>query len=116
MSNQWSGRIGDTPIIGAGTYASNASCAVSATGTGEAFIRATVARDVAALMEYANLSLSAAAERKIHQDLVKVGGSGGLIAVDRHGNLSLPFNSTGMYRAWASEDELPQSAIFERTE
>ena len=80
MTNQWSGRVGDSPLIGAGTYASNTSCAVSTTGTGEHFIRATVARDVAALMEYSNMALAEAAALKIHTDLADIGGKGGLIA------------------------------------
>ncbi len=96
-TNKKAGRIGDSPVIGAGTYASNASCAVSATGDGEFFIRATVARDVAALMEYRGVKLLEAAQAALDK-AKKLGGEGGLVAVDRAGNLALPFNTSGMYR------------------
>ncbi len=95
------GRIGDSPIIGAGTYANNNSCAVSCTGHGEYFIRYSVAYDVNARMLYKNQSLSNASQDIINKVLKKAGGEGGLIAVDKHGNISTPFNSEGMYRAWA---------------
>lgn len=112
MTNKLWGRVGDSPIIGAGTYASNRSCAISATGHGEHFIRATVARDIAALMEYAGLDLARAATRKIVEELGQSGGRGGIIGVDREGNLNLTFNSTGMYRGWLRSGEPPQVAIF----
>ncbi|MEW6982851.1 isoaspartyl peptidase/L-asparaginase family protein [Colwelliaceae bacterium 6471] len=93
------GRVGDAPIIGAGTYANNESCAVSATGHGEYFIRYHVAADICARMQYQNISLAKAADTVINDVLVKAGGSGGIIAIDRQGNITMPFNSSGMYRA-----------------
>jgi len=104
-TNKRYGRIGDSPIIGAGTYADNASCAVSATGHGEYFIRATVARDICALMEYGGLDLTAAAQRIVLDKLVKMGGDGGVIAVDAAGNVALPFNTEGMYRGYVRAGE-----------
>jgi len=100
MTNKKYGRIGDAPIIGAGTYANNNSCAVSATGHGEFFIRYTVAHDISALMEYKGMSLSDAADLVIQQKLVEAGGSGGIIAVDYMGNISMNFNSSGMFRGF----------------
>lgn len=96
-TNKRPGRVGDTPVIGAGTYANNATCAVSATGDGEYFIRATVGRDVSALMEYRGISLNDAAQATLDK-VAKLGGTGGLIAIDRQGNITLPFNTAGMYR------------------
>src|SRR5437588_2307361 len=98
-TNKRPGRVGDTPVIGAGTYANNATCTVSATGDGEYFIRATAARDVAALMEYRGMSLQDAAQAVLDK-VAKLGGSGGLIAIDRQGNVTLPFNTSGMYRGY----------------
>jgi beta-aspartyl-peptidase (threonine type) len=92
------GRVGDVPIIGAGTYANNRSCAVSATGHGEFFIRNTVAHSICALMEYGGLPLQAAADSIVMRQLVAQQGEGGIIAMDRQGNFAMPFNSTGMYR------------------
>ncbi len=100
MTNKKWGRIGDTSIIGAGNYANNATCAVSCTGSGEYFIRGVAAYDVSCLMEYKGLSLKKAAEEVIHTRLLKAGGDGGLIAVDNQGNVALPFNTEGMYRAY----------------
>ncbi len=100
MTNKRYNRIGDVPIIGAGTYANNATCAVSATGHGEFFIRYTVAHDISALMDYKGLSLDEAARVVVHEKLVKAGGSGGIVSVDRKGNVSMPFNSEGMYRGY----------------
>jgi beta-aspartyl-peptidase (threonine type) len=96
-TNKRPGRIGDSPVIGAGTYANNATCAVSATGDGEYFIRATVGRDVSALMEYRGMSLNDAAQAALDK-VAKLGGTGGLIAIDHQGNITLPFNTAGMYR------------------
>lgn len=93
------GRVGDAPIIGAGTYANNESCAVSATGHGEYFIRYHVAADVCARMQYQQKTLSEAADTVINQVLVKAGGTGGIIAIDAKGNIAMPFNTSGMYRA-----------------
>lgn len=112
MTNKKFGRVGDSPLIGAGTYASNSTCAISCTGHGEYFIREVVAYDVSCLMEYGRLSLKDACELVVHQKLKNIGAEGGLIAVDRQGNLELPFNSPGMYRAWQKEGFPVKSAIF----
>ena len=100
MTNKRYNRIGDVPVIGAGTYANNATCAVSATGHGEFFIRYTVAHDISALMDYKGLSLDEAARVVVHDKLVKAGGTGGIVSVDRKGNVSMPFNTEGMYRGY----------------
>lgn len=105
MTNKRYNRFGDVPVIGAGTYANNAACGVSCTGHGEYFIRYAVAYDVSALMEYKQLSLKEATAYVIHEKLVEAGGSGGLIAVDKLGNVSLEFNSAGMYRGYARPGE-----------
>jgi beta-aspartyl-peptidase (threonine type) len=99
MTNKRWGRVGDSPIIGAGTYASNASCAVSATGHGEYFIRSVVAHDICALVEYRGWSLQRAAQEVVQRKLKAMGGEGGIIAVDPAGNVVLEFNSDGMFRA-----------------
>ena len=96
------GRAGDSPIIGAGTYANNNTCAISCTGHGEFFIRTVVAYDISCLMEYKGLSLKEACDVVVMDKLVKLGGEGGLIAIDKHGNVELPFNSDGMYRGKVS--------------
>jgi beta-aspartyl-peptidase (threonine type) len=98
-TNKSPGRIGDSPVIGAGTYANNATCAVSATGDGEYFIRATVGHDVSALMEYRGMSVQDAAQTVLDK-VAKLGGTGGLIAIDKDGNTALPFNTSGMYRGY----------------
>jgi L-asparaginase / beta-aspartyl-peptidase len=100
MTNKRWGRIGDAPIIGAGTYANNQSCAVSATGHGEYFIRNVVAYDICALMEYRGITLAAAADAVVMGKLVERGGDGGVIALDRRGNVAMPFNTPGMYRGY----------------
>jgi beta-aspartyl-peptidase (threonine type) len=105
MTNKKFNRIGDAPIIGAGTFADNATCGVSATGHGEFFIRYTVARDIAALMEYKGLSLEEAGKYIINEKLVEKGGSGGVVALDKFGNISMPFNSEGMYRGYVTPTE-----------
>jgi len=99
MTNKKYGRVGDSPIIGAGTYANNDTCAISCTGHGELFIRSVTAYDVSCLMEYKELSLKDACNEVVHNKLVKIGGEGGLIAIDNKGNIELSFNSDGMYRA-----------------
>jgi L-asparaginase / beta-aspartyl-peptidase len=99
MTNKKYGRIGDSPIIGAGTYANNSTCAISCTGHGEWFIKKVVAYDIACLMEYKNMSLAAACKEVVNKKLIAIGGEGGLIAIDKKGNIALPFNSEGMYRA-----------------
>lgn len=103
MANKRYGRIGDAPIIGAGTYASNEACAVSATGHGEYFIRSVVAYDIAALMKYKKLPLDEAADEVVMKKLVDIGGGGGIIAVDKNGNIAMPFNTAGMYRGYIKE-------------
>ncbi len=100
MTNKKWGRVGDSPMIGAGNYANNNTCAVSCTGSGEFFIRGVVAYDVSCLMEYKGLSVGDAAAEVIHHRILKLGGDGGLIAVDKHGNVTLPFNTEGMYRGF----------------
>lgn len=99
MTNKRWNRIGDAPIIGAGTYANNNTCAVSSTGWGEFFIRAMVAHDISALMEYKELSLKEAAREVIQKKVPALGGNGGIVAIDRKGNVAMEFNTDGMYRA-----------------
>ncbi len=103
MTNKAWGRIGDSPLIGAGTYANNKTCAVSCTGHGEYFIRGVIAYDVSCRMEYGEASLEEAAEKAINDRLKNLGGEGGLIAVDARGNIAMPFNSEGMYRGMKNE-------------
>lgn len=105
MTNKRYGRVGDAPIIGAGTYASNTSCGVSATGWGEYFIRLGVARDIAALMEYGNLTVAGAADSVVMKKLPKLGGDGGIIALDRQGNFTMTFCTEGMYRGYRNARE-----------
>ncbi|MGH5362902.1 beta-aspartyl-peptidase [Citrobacter freundii] len=112
MTNKLPGRVGDSPLVGAGCYANNASVAVSCTGTGEVFIRALAAYDIAALMDYGGLSLSEACERVVMEKLPALGGSGGLIAIDHEGNVALPFYSEGMYRAWGYAGDTPTTGIY----
>ncbi|MEL2239649.1 beta-aspartyl-peptidase [Leclercia adecarboxylata] len=112
MTNKLPGRVGDSPLPGAGCYANNASVAVSCTGTGEVFIRTLAAYDIAALMDYGGLSLAEACERVVMEKLPALEGSGGLIAVDREGNVALPFNSEGMYRAWGYAGDTPSTGIY----
>ncbi|HFF9832478.1 isoaspartyl peptidase/L-asparaginase [Serratia marcescens] len=112
MTNKQAGRVGDTPIIGAGCYANNATVAVSSTGTGEIFMRGVAAYDVSALIEYGGLSLQAASDRVVMEKLPALGGSGGMIAVDRHGNIALPFNCEGMYRGFGYVGDAPSVGIY----
>lgn len=112
MTNKKYGRVGDAPIIGAGTYANNQSCAVSATGWGEYFIRLGVARDISALMEYQAQTVQGAADRVIKQKLQKLGGDGGIIAIDKYGNIGISFNSEGMYRAYINSEGKPVVEIY----
>jgi beta-aspartyl-peptidase (threonine type) len=111
-TNKRFGRVGDSPIIGAGTYANNATCAVSATGTGEYFIRSVVAHDISALMEYRGMTLARAADMVVMEKLPKMGGDGGIIAIDNKGNIAMPFNTTGMYRAYIDDDGKPVVKIY----
>lgn len=112
MSNKKYGRIGDSPIIGAGNYANNETCAISATGHGEFFIRRVVAYDISALMEYSGLSLEEAAGTVINEKLVEAGATGGVVAVDKHGNVAMPFNTSGMYRGFVKSTGEKVIAIF----
>jgi beta-aspartyl-peptidase (threonine type) len=112
MTNKKYGRVGDAPIIGAGTYANNDSCAVSATGWGEFFIRLGVARDICSLMEYRALPIQNAADLVIHTKLQKLGGDGGIIGLDKFGNIAISFNSEGMYRAYINADGKPVVEIY----
>jgi beta-aspartyl-peptidase (threonine type) len=99
MTNKRWNRIGDAPIIGAGTYANNSTCAVSSTGWGEFFIRAMVAHDISAMMEYKGITLQEAAKIVIQQKVPDLGGDGGIVAIDKDGNIAMEFNTAGMYRA-----------------
>ena len=111
MTNKRVGRIGDSPLIGAGTYADDATAAVSCTGSGEMFMRVVAAYDVCARMRYGGQTLQQATDAVVMQSLPPIGGRGGLIAVDRLGNVCLPFNTEGMYRAHARGAEAPHTAI-----
>jgi beta-aspartyl-peptidase (threonine type) len=106
------GRVGDAPIIGAGTFADNNSCAVSSTGWGEFFIRLTIARDICAQVEYADKSVADAANDVIHNRLQKAGGDGGVIVLDRQGNYAMTFNSAGMFRGVKKQGAEPSVAIY----
>jgi len=110
-AKRW-GRVGDSPIIGAGTYASNQSCAVSGTGTGEFFIRLTIAREICALMEYRNYDAQHAADEMIQKRLTALKGTGGVIVVSKKGAVAWSFNTPGMYRASASSEIVPRISIF----
>ena len=111
MTNKRWGRVGDSPIIGAGTYA-NAHCAVSATGWGEYYIRATAAHDICARVEYAKTKVADAANTVVMDIVPKLGGDGGVIALDAAGNIAMPFNTEGMYRGWVDRDGSIHIAIF----
>ena len=112
MTNKKYGRIGDSSVIGAGNYANNSTCAVSCTGSGEFFIRQVTAYDVSCLMEMAQLDLKTATSKVIHNRIKKIGGDGGLIAIDNKGNIEMPFNTDGMYRASWSKNGTPLIEIY----
>ena len=112
MTNKKYGRVGDTPIIGAGTYANNQTCGISATGHGEYFIRSVVAHDISALMEYKDLAIQEAADVVIHEKLKRLGGEGGVVGLDAKANIMMSFNSNGMFRGYIREDGIPQVFIF----
>ncbi|AJY38935.1 isoaspartyl peptidase/L-asparaginase [Burkholderia humptydooensis] len=112
ITNKQPGRVGDTPIIGAGCYANDATCAVSSTGTGEMFIRLATAYDVSAQIEYRGASLASAAYDVVMNKLPKIAGRGGIIAIDSRGNLAMPFNTEGMYRGYARVGEALVTAIY----
>lgn len=111
-TNKKYGRIGDSPIIGAGNYANNNTCAVSGTGHGEYFIRYVVGFDISALMEYSGMTLEKAADLVVNVKLAEAGGEGGVIAVDKYGNVAMPFNTTGMYRGYVKSTGEKEIAIF----
>ncbi|ABO57675.1 isoaspartyl peptidase/L-asparaginase [Burkholderia vietnamiensis] len=112
ITNKQPGRVGDSPIIGAGCYADDATCAVSATGTGEMFIRLATAHDVAAQIAYRSASLADAAHDVVMNKLPRLAGRGGIIAVDAHGNVAMPFNTEGMYRGYARVGAAPVVGIY----
>ena len=112
MTNKKWGRVGDSPMVGAGNYAHNKTCAISCTGSGEFFIRGVVAYDVACLMEHKGMTVDEAAREVIHKRILEIGGDGGLIAVDALGNVSMPFNTEGMYRASKSSSGEEEVSIY----
>lgn len=112
MTNKKYGRIGDSPVIGAGNYANNKTCAISCTGHGEPFIKAVAAYDVSCLMEYKNMSLQDAMNEVVNKKLVAIEGEGGMIGVDSKGNISMLFNSAGMYRGARSSDGFKEIKIY----
>lgn len=112
MTNKQWGRIGDSPIIGAGTYANNKTCAISCTGYGEPFIKAVAPYDVSCLMEYKGLSLEDAMDIVVNGKLMKIDGDGGMIGVDAKGDVAMIFNSVGMYRGFCSSDKRREIAIY----
>jgi beta-aspartyl-peptidase (threonine type) len=112
MTNKKYGRIGDSPMIGCGTYANDKTCAISCTGHGEMFIRAVAAYDVSCLMEYKGMSLQQAMDVVVHDKLIKIGGEGGMIGVDAKGNAALVFNSAGMYRGVKNNQGLEKVEIY----
>lgn len=114
MTNKQWGRVGDSPIIGAGTYANNKTCAISCTGHGEPFIRAVTAYDVSCLMEYKGLSLQDAMHVVVHDKLLKIDGEGGMIGVDASGNTAMVFNSEGMYRGRRDSEGLNETLIYKQ--
>lgn len=113
ITNKQYGRIGDSPVIGSGTYANNQTCAISATGHGEHFLRHVVSYNISSRMSLANETLQQAAKHVVFEDLPSTEGSGGVIGVDNQGNLTLPFNTEGMYRGWGGSNEPAQSKIYE---
>ena len=112
MTNKRFGRVGDSPMIGSGNYANDITCAVSCTGSGEFFIKGVVAYDVSCLMEFKGMSLKEATAEVINHRILKIGGDGGLIAVDAQGNIAMPFNTEGMYRASKSSAGKTEIAIY----
>jgi len=112
MNNKRYNRIGDAPIIGAGTYANNKTCGVSSTGWGEYFMRGLVAYDISAMMEYSDKSLKEATDQVIQNKLTEMGGTGGIVSLDHNGNVSMEFNTPGMYRAYMNEKGDLQVGIY----
>jgi L-asparaginase / beta-aspartyl-peptidase len=113
MTNKPPGRIGDSPVVGAGLYANDASCAVSATGSGEHFLRACLGHDVHARMVYSGVDVARAASLALLESVAPIGGQGGLIAIGNDGRIAMPYNSAGMYRGWVREGEAACTAIFD---
>ena len=113
MTNKRFGRVGDSPIIGAGTYANNETCAVSCTGHGEYFMRTVAAYDISALMAYGGMTLTEAAETLVTEKLVNLGGWGGVVAIDKSGQVAMPFNTEGMYRGYAVNDGKIVAKIYD---
>ncbi len=114
MTNKQFGRVGDSPIIGAGTYANNKTCAISCTGHGEPFIRAVTAYDVSCLMEYRGHTLKEAMEIVVHDKLLRINGEGGMIGVDAKGNAAMIFNSEGMYRGVRDSSGFSEISIYKK--
>lgn len=112
MTNKKFGRIGDSPVPGSGTYANNNTCAISCTGHGELFLRSVVAHDISCLIEYRGLSLKEACDIVVYDKLVKIGGEGGLVAIDRNGHIEMPFNSEGMYRGYKASNGINEVLIY----
>ncbi len=112
MTNKKWGRVGDSPMVGAGNYANNKTCAISCTGSGEFFIKGVVAYDVACLMEHKGMGLKDASNEVINKRILEIGGDGGLIAVDSKGNIAMPFNTEGMYRASKSSTGKEEVSIY----
>jgi beta-aspartyl-peptidase (threonine type) len=112
MTNKKYGRIGDSPVIGAGTYADNVTCAVSCTGEGEYFIRSVVAYDIAAMVKYLHLDVEEAAHEVVNGQLKEMGGSGGVICLDRQGNYAMVFNTEGMYRGVKQQGKKAEVYIY----
>ena len=113
MTNKKYGRIGDSPIIGCGTYANNKTCGISCTGHGEMFIRTVAAYDVSCLMEYKNMGLEEAMRVVVQEKLVAIGGEGGMIGIDRNGKAALVFNSKGMYRGYKTSEGSELIALYQ---
>ena len=112
LTNKMQGRVGDSPIIGAGTYANNLTCAVSATGTGEYFMRGLLSYRVSVLMELGGMSVDEAATTVIDKELTGMHGDGGIITVDKNGNIAMRFNTPGMYRGYVTDDGVMHISIF----
>ena len=112
MTNKKHGRIGDSPIIGAGTYANNETCAISCTGHGEYFIRLSLAHDISAMMEYNKIGIQKAAYITIHKKLTDLNGTGGVIGLDKKGNFVMEFNTKGMFRGYKNKNESAQVFMY----
>ncbi|HYG20238.1 MAG TPA: isoaspartyl peptidase/L-asparaginase, partial [Ohtaekwangia sp.] len=112
MTNKKYGRVGDAPVIGAGTYADNVSCAVSATGWGEYFIRLSVAHDISSMMVYGKLTLEQATDSVIMKKVPALGGDGGVIALDRRGNFTMTFNTAGMFRGYIQQEGQGKTLMY----